>query len=201
MIVRIFLRILLSALLCSGGVSQAIDTSDEERACAEIGFMPKTEKFASCVLELYERSTKSSAQRSLTINGNASSKGDGSVDDQTCQKYGFKLSSVDYSNCRMQIDMARTQAQRDRARFQAEMATYEQMLAEQKRQQEKARAMRQLELGLRMMGGQSPIDAVNSIGTGAPLSRPAQPIQQQSIRLPNGTFIQCTTTGSVTNCF
>ena len=33
----------------------ALDTSAEEAMCKEIGFKPKTEKYANCVLELYER--------------------------------------------------------------------------------------------------------------------------------------------------
>jgi len=180
----------------------AIDTSSEENTCLDIGFKPKTEKFANCVLELYERrgsqtaskpSNSRSAARSVAV-------GDGSQDDQTCQKYGLTPGQPEYGNCRMQIDMAKQQVAREQARYQQELAAYEEQAAELKRQKDKERAMRQLELGLRMMGGQSPVEAVNSLGTGAPIARPRPPTTHHSIRLPNGRMMNCNTFGDHTNC-
>jgi len=175
----------------------AVDTSAEEKTCTEIGFKPKTEKFGNCVLELYSRRGGKSSVNS----SQASRTGDGSKDDATCQNYGFKPGQDSYSNCRMQIDMARKEADVAQARYQQELNAYEQQVAELKRQQDKARSMRQLELGLRMMGGQPPIEAINSLGTGAPITRPTPPTTHHSIRLPDGRIMNCNTVGPHTNCF
>ena len=180
----------------------SIDTSAEEQTCREIGFKPKTEKFANCVLDLYERrgvkATTNSAVSTKPVQ--AVVLGDGSQDDRTCQNYGFKPGQEGYSNCRMQIDMAKKEAQVAQARYQRELAAYEEQAAELKRRQDNERSRRLMELGLRMMGGQPPIEAANSIGTGAPISKPTPPSTFQSIRLPNGRIMNCSTTGTYTNC-
>ena len=54
----------LTTLMISTG-AWALDTSVEEFTCKEIGFKPKTEKFANCVLELYERKSKGSTSNSV----------------------------------------------------------------------------------------------------------------------------------------
>jgi hypothetical protein len=100
----------------------------------------------------------------------------------------------------MQIDMAKREAANAQARYQQELAAYEDRTAELKRQQDRARSMRQLELGLRMIGGQPPVDAMNSLGTGAPITRPTPPVLNQSIRLPNGRIMHCSTFANHTNC-
>ena len=193
---------LLAFFLTSLNTAFAIDTSAEEKTCRDIGFKPKTEKFAECVLELYGRRAGGSfsSNQSKTTTKDQASNGDGSTDDRTCQSYGFRPGLEGYSNCRMQIDMAKREAATAQARYQQELAAYEQRSAELKRQQDRARSMRQIELGLRMMGGQPPVDAMNSLGTGAPISRPTPPVLNQSIRLPNGRIIHCNTFANHTNC-
>lgn len=181
----------------------ALDTSAEEAMCKEIGFKPKTEKYANCVIELYERKSRASfgtPPQGRPTSIETAQQGDGTQDDQTCQRYGLRPGQPEYGNCRMQIDLAKQQVAREQARYQQEMAAYEQQVAELKRQKDKERAMRQLELGLRMMGGQPPLEAINSLGTGAPISKPRPPITHHSIRLPNGRTMNCDTFGGHTNC-
>ncbi len=127
--------------------------------------------------------------------------GDGTPDDLMCKRYGLKPQTASYTDCRMKLDFARTENARQQQQYEREQAEYEKRVAEIQREREKQRAMRQLELGLRMMGGQSLGDAVNSVGTGAPIapSRPS-PVTQ-TITLPNGRMINCTTFGTITNCF
>jgi len=194
------LKILAIATYLAGKSALAVDTVTEEKTCAEIGFKPKTEKFASCVLELYDRRSKNARQTSSPLTESASQKGDGSADDQTCQRYGFQPASSGYAECRMKIDLARQEATRDQARYERELASYNQRVADLKREQDRQRAMRQLELGLRMMGGQPIGEAARSVGTGAPITPPAPPIQNQTIILPGAQPIHCTTVGSITNC-
>lgn len=127
--------------------------------------------------------------------------GDGTSDDLLCKKYGLQPQTGGYAECRMRLDFAKAESQKKQDQYQAEQDEYERRVAAIEREREKQRGMRQLELGLRMMGGQRPIDAINSVGTGMPIapSRPA-PINQ-TITMPNGRMINCTTLGTNTNCF
>lgn len=195
------IRIGLATTACLfSGTAHAIDTSTEEKACAEIGFKPKTEKFANCVLELYDRRGKAVNRPTASSTNSTAQQSDGSEDDRTCQKYGFHPGANAYAECRMKIDMARQEAARDHQRYERELAAYNQKLAEAKREQERQRNLRQLELGLRMMGGQSVGDAARSVGTGAPITPPRPAIQNQTIILPGSRPIHCSTVGTVTNC-
>jgi antitoxin component YwqK of YwqJK toxin-antitoxin module len=127
--------------------------------------------------------------------------GDGTPDDLLCKKYGLLPQTGGYAECRMRLDFARAESHKKQEQYQAAQAEYEKQVAAIEREREKQRGLRQLELGLRMMGGQRPIDAVNSVGTGMPIapSRPA-PVNQ-TITMPNGRMINCTTLGTNTNCF
>lgn len=187
----------------------AIDTSAEEKTCAEIGFKPKTEKFGNCVVELYSRKGKGSAPTSAASSSIRSASqpsaaagsraGDGSQDDRTCQSYGLSPGSSGYSECRMRIDTARKEAQAQQARYQSEMAIYQQQLAEAERQRDKDRGLKMLELGLGMMaGGGSRGGTSSTVNIGPP---PVAPSLNQNIFLPNGRIMTCTTSGNVTNCF
>lgn len=75
--------LLMLALSMFTWSSYAIDTSAEEKTCREIGFTPKTENFAACVLELYERKNANMSARSSggeqTLKSGPG--GDGSPDD------------------------------------------------------------------------------------------------------------------------
>ena len=189
-VIQIGLSLIVATL---GTDAYAIDTSTEENICKEIGFKQRTEKFANCVLELHDRKT---SEASSSRPENASAAEDG----QICRKYGFKPGSNGYSECLMKIDMARLDALKDRERYERELAVYNQQLAENKRERDRQRALKQLELGLRMMGGQSIGEAARSVGTGAPIMPPRPAIQNQTITLPGARSIHCTTVGTVTNC-
>lgn len=127
--------------------------------------------------------------------------GDGSTEDGLCQKYGFKVRTSGYAECRLRLDLAKAESIKQQQQYERELAAYEQQMASIQREREQQRAMKQLELGLRMMGGQSPVDAVNSVGTGAPIVPRAPTPINQTITLPNGRMVNCTTMGTMTNCF
>jgi hypothetical protein len=82
-----------------------------------------------------------------------------------------------------------------------EKAAYDKQVEAIQNERKRQQAMRQLELGLRMMGGQSPMNAVNSLGTNTPIA-PSMPLPiNQTITMPNGRMVNCTTVGTMTNCF
>lgn len=127
--------------------------------------------------------------------------GDGSAEDLLCKKYGFKPQTNGYAECRMKIDFAQAESKRQQEQYEREQREYERQLAAVERENERRRGAAFLELGARMIGGQRPIEALGSLGTGTPIAptRPA-PINQ-TITLPGGRMINCTTMGTMTNCF
>lgn len=181
----------------------AIDTSAEEKTCREIGFKPKTEKYANCVLELYERRGSQTASRPSNPRSVARSAavGDGSQDDQTCQKYGLKPGQPEYGNCRMQIDMARQQVAREQAKYQAELVAYEKQKKEQDAQRRREQGLRQMAIGAGIASGQISLEDLGRSSLGLPPAPRAPDMQNQTIRLPNGSLVHCNTVGSITNCF
>lgn len=177
--------------------ANAIDTSSEEKVCADIGFKRKTQAFGNCVLELLERRDSASANQQYS----QQNKNSNDLDDTTCRKYGFKPNTQAYGECRQKIDLARQQGEQEQARYEQQNKQYQEKMAEYQKQVRRAQAQRSLDMGLRMMGGQSPQDAYLSIGTGAPIAPLAPAPSTRTYVLPGGKIMNCTTNGSVTNCF
>lgn len=177
----------------------ASDTSREEKTCRDIGFKPKTEKYAGCVLELYGRriSGGQDGRLSNSTNKDPVAIGDGSPDDRTCRSYSLLPGTVEYSDCRMKIDAARVNAQAEHDRYRRELLMYQSQIAEAKRQKDQESNLRLMELGLEMMGG----GGRRSSGSSAALPRPPVLPENQHIFLPDGRMITCNTSGSTTNCF
>jgi len=184
----------LIVLLAIHGNAYALDTSAEEKTCSEIGFKRKTEAFGNCVLELVNRG----AGRSAQLGQKNSSSSD--PDDAACIAYGFKPNTSNFSSCRLQIDLAKQNAKQQQYIYQQQQAQYEAQVAAIEKQKSKERSMKQLELGLRMMGGQSIQDASMATARMPPLPQAPGPITQ-TLTMPNGRSMTCTTIGSNTNCF
>jgi hypothetical protein len=181
-------KLIIISFFCLLGTSGfALDLTQYESLCVDIGFKKKTEAFGECVLELAEKNKVSSTPLSQ--------------DEQLCKSYGFKPNTPSFSECKLKLDLAKKQSLEAQDKYNRERADYDRQVAAIAKEKERQRGMRQLELGLRMMGGQSPVDAVNSVGTGMPIApnRPS-PINQ-TITMPNGRMINCTTLGTNTNCF
>lgn len=165
----------------------AMDLSQYEILCSEIGFKKKTEAYGQCVLDLAEKNKILSTPKS--------------EDEQLCRGYGFKPNTANFSECKLKLEMAKRQSIDAQEKYNKEKADYDRQMAAIQKERERQRAMKQLELGLRMMGGQSPVDAVNSVGTGAPIAPRVPTPTNQTITLPNGRMINCSTFGTMTNCF
>lgn len=175
---------LFLAVLSTSNVALALDTSQEEAQCLDIGFKRKTPAFANCVLELVDR-------RASTIQSIQD------PDDATCKKYGFKPKTDNYAVCRQQIDLARQQAQQQQAQYAQQRAEYEAQLAEQKKERDRQKGMAMLNLGLGMMTGK--YNASNGYGS-MPAPTPPQN-QNRTYILPGGKMMNCNTSGSITTCF
>lgn len=127
--------------------------------------------------------------------------GDGSPDDLTCKKYGFKPNTENYAQCRLQIDIARKEAAQKQAAYDEQKRQYDAQVAAVEKERERRQASALMEFGLRLMGGQSPANAAVSVGTGAPSTPPTPPMTNQTYMLPGGRMMNCTTAGSITNCY
>lgn len=159
----------------------ALDTSREEMQCTSIGFTKGTEAFGACVLELMDRKNNQLGSVSL------------SPDEELCINYGFKPQTSAYAECRQKLDMARKEASQLQAQREAQIIAL-------KRERDRQIAQKQLDIGLRMMNGQSVVDAVRG-SEGLPSLQTLQQPINQTLMMPNGKLIHCNTTGNLTNCF
>jgi hypothetical protein len=159
--------------------------SPEESTCLELGFKRKTEPYGNCVLELMDRKLIASEPVSTD------------QDDITCRKYGFKPNTPDYGQCRLQIDTAKSQARQQAEQYAQQQRQYKAQLDEQQRQRSVAAGMALFQLGTGITSG-----AYNSSNSyGAKPNPPTMPNPHRQFFLPGGKTMNCTTTGTVTNCF
>ncbi len=170
------------------------DGTPDDIKCKSYGLKPQQDAYKECRMRLDLIRLESQKRQELA-------KGDGSPDHDTCSKYGLRVNTSEYSSCRFKLDFARQEAAKESERYERERLLYEQRLAEHQKEVERQRAMRQVELGLRLLGGQPPIQALGSVGTGAPIAPVAPRPFMQTIILPGGRSINCSTTGTITNCF
>ena len=170
----------------------ALDTSTEEKTCVDIGFKRKTEAFGNCVIELVNRNSGSGSRQGVQQSSSAD------PDDATCRKYGFKVGTNEYAQCKQQIDIARADAQRQQAQFDQQQKQYQDQLDAQKKRRSDAANMAMLGVGLGMMAGGGGYNSGSGAGPVAPI---APQIQNRTYILPGGQRMNCSTTGTITNCF
>lgn len=158
------------------------------------------------IKEENERRQREAAERQRIL-----VEGDGSPDDQACKSYGFKPNTPYYFECRQRIDLARAEADMQRKIYDEQVRQYEdrkriydQQVAEYEEAKRKERARKQLEMGLRMLSGQSVRDAAMATSGMAPIPPGAPPIrntnQSFNVIMPNGNMIRCRDTGTAFFC-
>jgi len=113
--------------------------------------------------------------------------GDGTPDDATCQRYGYKPNQSDYAGCRLQLDQMKQQAEYQQRQYELQLQQYQQQQVAYEAQvqaQEKERQRRKWEmigrLGAGMANSTSPsfLGALNegfAAASGMPISRPVPP--------------------------
>lgn len=196
---KIYAFVKISALVSSvfialmWGSAFALDTSNEEAECLDIGFKKKTPAFANCVLELVDRRSGAASPKNTQVTSSGVD-----ADDATCKKYGFKPKTDNYAICRQQIDVARQQAQQQQAAYAQQRAEYEAQLAAQQKERDRRKNMAMLQMGLGLLSGQ--YNSSNNYG--ATPQAPVPPVNQnRTYVLPGGKMMNCNTNGSVTTCF
>ena len=190
--------------------ANALDTTKEENTCAYIGFKKGTESFGNCVLELVDRNKKAAPRDTVATTQTTKvvkakpepqAIGDGSADDSTCQKYGFKPATNEYSSCRLQIDQAKQQMAQQKAQYDEQKKQYDEQQAKIDKQRRLQAAAKLMDMSQRISSGQNISDAYRGANGLAPLQSPVAPIQTQTYMLPGSKMMTCTTAGTVTNCF
>ena len=176
-----------ATFLMLGSQAMALDLTNYENTCTEIGFKKKTPAFGECVLELHSREVKTAPVKQKQAQ-TAISQGDGTPDHATCAKYGFQAGTTEYSQCRMQIDTARKQAEEQERQYQDQLSA-------QARAKEKAQGEAIFLLGMGLLSGAKP----NAQSNNLPFIQP--PKRNHTYTLPNGKMMTCNTNGSFTNCF
>jgi hypothetical protein len=183
-----FIKIVLSLLVLIPEIALSLDTLDEEKKCKEIGFKKNTEAYGNCVLELIDRK-KSESSISAVSND---------ADGQLCLRYGYKPNTNDFANCKLKIDQARADAASRQAAYDENKRQFDAQMAEYQRQKAIAANMALMQCGLNMMSGASCSGA--RVGPPPIAPRPLSPMTQ-TITMPSGRTVNCTTTGSITNCY
>ena len=188
------MRLLIIIGLLFSFSANAEDLSAYKAMCEEIGFKPKTTNFGNCVLKL----------RKKNLNKESSQETTKSYQNNTQEQQQIKNISNDLNRLKQQHQaLAQRQfeaTQRHNAllerQYNQQMAVYEQ----QKRKAEAERKRRQnnalMELGLRMMKGQTFTDSARATAGMEPIKPPAQPTlkfnEQYRVFLPNGSPFTCT---------
>lgn len=172
-----------------------------KQQCRELGFKDKTEKFGTCVLELSKRvATESNSSVATTA------RSDDSPDDKTCIGYGYAIGTTGYADCRLKLDQARQQYERELAGYEAEKAEYDRRAAAIKRENELRAAEALSQYGLCFAScGTDYLACATRCGSGsAGVSRSAGPPPVQpsgfSTLILNGKIISCSRLGSIVTC-
>lgn len=222
------IKIAIIFLLSVSSLGAVADLVQHEGTCAELGFKKRTPAYGECVLELDQRqkTTKVAIEKLEQIrrqeNINRESdiakqqmqqRGDGSVDHQTCNRFGFIVGTATYSDCRLKIDIAkREQAQRQATydaelrRYQEEQRRYDQQVAEYEREKERQKGLALMRFGAALAGGTSPHFSENLANAGrqslglSPVAPTRPQIQNFTITNPAGRMTSCTVFGNNINC-
>jgi multidrug efflux pump subunit AcrA (membrane-fusion protein) len=204
------------------------DLARHEVTCSDLGFKKRTPAYGECVLELDQRQKTAQVaaekqeqiRRQENINRDneiakkqMQQRGDGSVEHQTCNRFGFVVGTPSYSECRLKIDIAkREQAQRqaayeaDQRRYQEEQQRYEAQVAEYEKERERQRGAALMRFGLAFMGGTSPHASENFANAGRqslglPPVAPSRPtFQNFTITGPDRRMTNCNVFGNNITC-
>jgi hypothetical protein len=222
------IKIAIALNLSFSSMLAVADLTQHEVTCAELGFKKRTPAYGECVLELDQRQKaamgvvekqerlrqqESISRESEIAKQQMQQRGDGSVEHQTCNRFGFIVGTPPYSECRLKIDIAkREQAQKQAAyeaeqrRYQEEQRRYEAQVAEYEKERERQKGAALMRFGLALMGGTSPNASENFANAGRqslglPPVAPTRPsIQNFTITGPDRRMTNCTVFGNNINC-
>ena len=184
-------------------------------ACEMIGFKPATPDFGDCVLELRRKDKDKPPPVVIQKKAPVVAKekevgvediedwsqvvGDGSQEDGICQQYGFKVGKPDYKQCRLNLDIAKREAEAQDRLYQQQVRQYNEQkrayaaqVAEAERKKKAKDAFNMLMYGLNRWGGKTHDEAAPALyGLPAYPKQPRAPIQPIPIEPIGGRTLQC----------
>lgn len=162
------------------------DTDLAESECERIGYKPKTEKYAECVIELYSRTKKRNVITEIPQNL--------SQEGKQCIEIGYVYNSAEFSNCQIQLRQLASQEQH----YRTQQETYNQQLQLQQKQQNLYEAEILFGIADRAFnyGANTRPNAVIINQPPRTLS-PPPPLR---LRLPSGNNVNCRYVGATYTC-
>lgn len=172
-----------------------------KRQCRELGFREKTEKFGSCVLQLSK--SKEFQDNSIEV---PTAQSDGSPDDKTCIGYGYAVGTTGYADCRLKLDQARRDYERDLRAHEAEKAEYDRRAAAIKEENERQAAEELGQYGMCLANCRGDFLTCSSrcesgsAGTARSIGEPPALPSGRTTYIINGKIINCNRFGSTVTC-
>lgn len=180
-----------------------------EQQCLELGFKFKTKQFSKCLATLNPPKQNLSSKSAPIKTEEPAMQGDGSADDITCQKYGFKVAEDGYKKCRLDIEVAANNAKAQVAQYEIQKRQYEEQVrqyqeqkniyearvAEMQAEKERRDTWNLLTFGAALLNGRSIGDAAPALRGQPvmprqyyPIQAPQQPSQQEfTLNTPRGS--------------
>lgn len=126
-------------------------------------------------------------------------RGDDSEEDRVCQKYGFKVGNSDYKQCRMNLDIAKQQAEAQQRVYDEQVRQYNQQKVEYEARVEQAKKDKEakdmfnlLMYGINRAGGKTHDEAAPALyGLPAYPSQPQAPVQPVPLEPIGGRTMDC----------
>lgn len=169
----------------SQSVGAQADLTPYQEKCESIGFKPKSEKFADCVMELFSRRPSGSLPP-----------GAGSGPEESlCLQAGFKQSTRDFLACQVQLRQLAIQQQQ----FVVQQRAYDQQLEAIRKQQNYDQAEALFGIANQALGI---VSGGHSHSGHVPATRPLPPSPLAPLRIvsPSGNTITCSYQGPTLVC-
>ena len=196
---KLFILLFFSALLIFS-LAHADEFEQYKNTCVEVGFKPKTPDFGDCVLELRKRdlSKKTTKAPQTSTSRSSSAKDTYSAPKQTSNNLQYEAEANDFFRQQQVLyDKQMELYQVQQAEFARQKNEHDAMVAAAAEKERKEKGMRQLEMGLRMLAGESVQDAAMGAARIPPLrvappSMPRMQFQENyRITTPNGGLVNC----------
>jgi len=199
---KLFLILLFTVI--SAQVHSDILSEDLMQVCEVIGYESKTEEFGTCVLALRN---KVKLNKIATLKQREAAEAKASLNRIEALKQQHR-EAAEAKFAEMHEQQQR-QYQQKLSYYRQQQQQYEAQQVKIQKEKERKQNLALMEMGLRMMGGQTIQDSISSTAGTLPIPQaPTAPslesLQNQNhrITLPNGSFFDCTynPTFKTTNC-
>lgn len=168
----------------ANALNEKIEFAESE--CQRIGFKPKTENFAECVLELHSRTKKVQVFSGMKPS-------ERTPEANQCIVMGFVNGTVEFSNCQIQLRQLALQEQQ----YRTQQNLNDQQSAYLKKQQDLYQAEILLGIANKAFNyaGSFEKPRINTLNKPSPF--PPLPLR---LTLPSGNAVNCTYVGASYNC-